>query len=128
MCLVRVSGEDLGSEVCVGAVVNYEANDSHETAGRCEKMEYEGVTVRGSGAQLGKGVACQGEVRAHEGLWRELLEERLQALDCAIAGEGASVQIDALVANTGERSLQSSGSSLKAAHQALTKCCMMGRV
>ena len=57
---------------------------------------------RGTGAQLGKGVACQGEVRAHEGLWRELLEERLQALDCAIAGEGASVQIDALVANPGE--------------------------
>ena len=38
-CLVRLSGEDIGSEVCVGAVVNYEANDSHEAAGRCEKIE-----------------------------------------------------------------------------------------
>jgi hypothetical protein len=101
-CLVCVSGEDLRSEVCVGAVVNYKANDSHETAGRWEEMEKEGVTVRGTGAQLGKGVACQGEVRAHEWLWRELLEKRLQALDGAITGEEASVQIDALVANTGE--------------------------
>ena len=100
--LVCVPGENFGGEVGVRAIVNYKANDSHETTGRCKKVEQKGVTVRRTGAKLWEGVARQGEVRAHRWLRREFLEEQLQAFDGAIAREGAGVQVDALVTNSGE--------------------------
>ena len=50
--LVCALGENFGGEVGVRAIVNYKANDSHETTGRCKKVEQKGVTVRRTGAKL----------------------------------------------------------------------------